>query len=98
MKYIKDFERSTALLVEMFCKKQELDLDYIASVTGVYTFDDNSFTLTLSDIYFDMVNEVPKGTIIEWQNYLTDLSMKGIDVFINYESYIMGYRHQENEI
>jgi len=97
-KFLKDFERSTNLLVEMFCKKQECEVDHIVAddITGVYAIGDNFFSL--SDIYYDMKENKPKGLIFEWQNYLSDINMSiGDNVekcFINYDSYCMGARFE----
>ena len=92
-KYIKDFERSTALLVEMFCKKQDVEVEHIVKddVTGIYCIGDNFFSL--SDIYFDMKENKPKGLIFEWQDYVTDYRVRKVSTgFINYQSYCMGAR------
>ena len=92
-KYIKDFERSTALLVEMFCKKQDVEVEHIVKddVAGIYCIGDNFFSL--SDIYFDMVNNKPKGLIFEWQNHVTEWNLEhNSNCSINYDSYCMGAR------
>jgi hypothetical protein len=96
MIYIEEFEMSTKLLIEMFCLKQECEVDYIVGddITGIYNIGDNFFNL--SDIYFDLKENKPKGLIFEWQDYLTDWNMSiGDNVkpcFINYNSYCMGAR------
>ena len=98
MKYIKDFERSTSLLVEMFCKKQETEVEHIVGddISGIYAIGYNFFSL--SDIYFDMKENKPKGLIFEWQDYLTEINMPIGDYvekcYINYESYCMGARFE----
>ena len=92
-KYIQDFERSTKLLIDMFCKKQETEVEHIVKddVTGMYCIGDNFFSL--GDIYFDMVNDKPKGLIIEWQNHVVDWNLKhNSNCSINYDSYCMGAR------
>jgi hypothetical protein len=93
MKYLKDFERSTNLLVEMFCKKQDTYVEHIVvdDITGVYGIGDNFFSL--SDIYFDMKENKPKGLIFEWQNYVTDHRVRHTSTgYINYSSYCNGAR------
>lgn len=92
-KYIKDFERSTALLVEMFCKKQETEIEHIVGddISGIYAIGNNFFSL--SDIYFDMKGNKPKGLIFEWQDYVSDWNLdNNLKDFINYQSYCMGAR------
>lgn len=101
-KYITDFYRSTALLVEMFCKKQECEVEYIIGddITGVYAIGDNFFNLC--DIYYDLKEDKQKGLIFEWQDYLSDINMSiGDNVekcFINYDSYCMGARFENFNI
>lgn len=92
-KYLKDFERSTGLLVEMFCKKQESQLISIIGdeICGVYSIGDNFFNL--NDIYYDMKENKPKGLIFEWQDYVTDYRLRKVSIgYINYQSYCMGAR------
>jgi len=92
-KYITDFERSTALLVEMFCKKQDTYVDYIVGgdVTGVYAIGDNFFSL--GDIYYDLKENKSKGLIFEWQNHVIDWNLNNnSNCSINYSSYCMGAR------
>ena len=97
-KYLTDFERSTALLVEMFCKKQDAEVEFIVvdDITGVYSIGDNFFSL--SDIYYDLKENKPKGLIFEWQDHVSEynLTIGFNDVtercFLNYNSYCMGAR------
>lgn len=95
MKYIKDFERSTALLVEMFCKKHETSLVHIVAdqICGLYCIGDNYFTL--DDIYFDMSTDQPKMEIFEWQWACIDAHFEGITEEINYRSWCMGARFED---
>jgi len=97
-KYIPQFERSTALLVEMFCKKQDVEVDFIVAddITGIYAIGDNFFSL--SDIYFDLKEDKPKGLIFEWQNYLIEWNIENnSNCNINYSSYCMGARFGQFE-
>lgn len=96
-KYIQDFERSTKLLIDMFCKKQEVDYEFSVSddITGVSAYSGHNY-FSLNDVYFDMVNDKPKGLIIEWQQYISYYSItKNVDRFINYESYCLGARFED---
>jgi len=96
-KHITDFERSVYLLVEMFCKKQECEVEFIVQddISGIYVIADNFFNL--SDIFYDMKENKPAGLIFEWQNYLLDLNMENETSYnINYRSYCMGARFLNN--
>ena len=92
--YLKDFERSTALLVEMFCKKQETCVEHIVTddITGIYAIGDNFFNL--SDMYYDLKENKPKGLIFEWQNYVINYNISNhcTNSSINYKSYCLGAR------
>lgn len=93
-KYLKDFERSTALLIEMFCKKHETELDHIIAdqICGTYAIGDNYFSL--DDIYHDLKTDQPKGQIFEWQNACIDAYFQGITENINYRSWCDGLRFE----
>ena len=93
MRYLKDFENATALMVDMFCKKQELELDHIIGddITGMYCF--YYYFFSLDDIYLDIKSECPKGQILEWHESVSDASFKGLS-FINYKSWCMGARYK----
>ena len=96
MRYLKDFERSTALLVEMFCMKHETYLEHIVGgdlICGIYCIGDNYFSL--DDIYFDMKTDQPKMEIFEWQNACIDAHFAGIKDTINYRSWCMGLRFED---
>ena len=95
MRYLKDFERATSLLVEMFCHKHDTEIDHIicGNICGVYCTGDNYFSL--DDIYFDMKTDQPKGLIFDWQNANIDAHFQGIKDTINYQSWCMGLRFEE---
>jgi hypothetical protein len=98
-KYITEFEKATDTLIKMFCRKQGCEVDYLVvdDITGVYNVGD--YFCSLTDIYFDIKQNKPKGLIFEWQNYLTDYNLQFPDniksCFINYSSYCMGARFQD---
>ncbi len=97
--YIKDFQRSVSLLIEMFCKKQETYVEHIVNddITGIYCIGDCFFNL--SDIFYDIKENKPAGLIFEWQNYVTDKNLSIKDdtekIYINYHSYCMGARVEQ---
>ena len=94
MTYLKGFERSTALLVDMFCKKQDAEVEFIVAdqICGIYCIADNFFSL--DDIYFDMKTKQKKGKIFEWQNDGIEAHFNVITENINYRSYCMGSRYK----
>ena len=92
-KYITDFEKAAKLLVDLFCTKHSVDLDDMVNgdITDVLCFGDNFFTL--SDIYYDLKNDIPKRLIFEWQYYVTEYCIvNDVQKHINFKSYCMGAR------
>lgn len=82
------FEKSSRALISLFEQKQELILDgYISDdCSGVACFSE-MYSFTISDIYYDIKTQQPKGLIQEWSNYVTETRKK-----INYQSYSIGAR------
>ena len=101
-KILTNLEKSIQSVINAFCHKHEIEFDYSVSddLTGVLCFGDNFFNL--SDIYFDLKENKPKGKIIEWQNYLTDYNIKTngnhTNQFIRFNSYCMGARFDDLKI
>lgn len=86
-KYVKSCNE----IVELFCKKQDLDFkfwvgDVVGEVAGC-----GSYYFYLSDIILDLDKDLEKGFIFEW--YHTSFNSK--QKYINYNSYIMGLRYED---
>jgi hypothetical protein len=95
-KFITYFEQAASVLIESFCKKQDVYVDYIVvdDITGIYCIGDAY--LTLSDIYHDMKTNQPKGAIIDWFWESVEFKTNNPDgVYINYNSYCMGLRYEQ---
>lgn len=92
-KYITDFDKAAKLMIDMFCTKHDTDVEYIKEndPTDVLCFNDNFFTL--SEIYYDLKENIPKRLIFEWQDYITEHQIINDHTkYINFESYCMGAR------
>lgn len=92
-KFITEFERATKLMIDMFCAKQEAEVEHIVKddISGIYCIGDCYFNL--SDIYYDIKENKPKGLIFEWYYHCVDHAFSGKEhVSINYDSYCMGAR------
>jgi len=96
-KYLTDFERSASLLVQMFCKKQDVDFDtiYIVGdrITETYVISDAY--LSIQDIYDDLKTDQPKGFIFTWYWDVLDNGICEGKNWINYRSYCSGARYTE---
>lgn len=90
---IRTYEQSVNALVKAFCQKQyvKFDVDMWADRVGGVILIRDYYYLNFSDIYYDMETEQPKGMIFDWYNYLEHNKDKS---FVNYESYIKGFRHE----
>lgn len=93
-KFIKNFEDATRTLIDKFCTKHEADMEYAVcdDITGVLCIRDCYFNL--SDIYYDMKEDKPKGMIYDWYYHCMDHAFFSGDdhVIVNYRSYCMGAR------
>ena len=80
----KDFETAVMNYVEFFCIKQQCDFEgWIGDeVGGVGEFRDYYFNI--SDIIYDVDNEVDARKIFRWQDYCVEHE----DTKLNYSSYL----------
>ena len=92
----KEYEACCNLYVQMFCDKQgfdEQDFDGWISGPGEIAEFITQYYFNISDIIYDLTTNQPKGFILEWQDYNTDLSLKDTEhKWINYYSYSKGFR------
>lgn len=88
-----DYELIVNQIVKEFCEKHELFLEFWVSdyVGGTACFGDIYF-FNFSDIYYDVVNNLPKGKIIKWLYYNIDLLHSKSKESINLHSYSKGLR------
>ena len=88
MKQIKDYELACNALVEVFCRKQEMECDgwVNGDIGGIADFGDYCFSM--HDIVLDLRTKQRDGTILEWYRDNVNFSREGI----NYQSYIRGLR------
>ncbi|MBS9774741.1 MAG: hypothetical protein KGV59_06255 [Tenacibaculum sp.] len=84
---IQKFKDAVQGLVIAFEEKQDLDFEFWVAddPTGVACFD-STYYFPLGDIFYDLDNEIEKGKIIEYQEYVMELPSNQKDI-INYESY-----------
>jgi len=82
-------ETSINKFIELFLKKEGVDrcdweYDWVADrVAGIVNIGDNFFAL--EDVILDMKTKQPSGNIFNWQDSITDMSIK--DSNFKYQSY-----------
>lgn len=95
-KEIKTLELNTHLQIEYVIEAFEIkhDLEFQGFVAddifGIADFGGTYF-FNISDIYFDLISNQPKGLIIQW---LEDC-LENQEQTINYRSYAMGLRFKD---
>lgn len=87
---LKNFEVAVDRLLIEFCEKHDLSYKFSVGNDSVDVFLISNYFFSLSDIYFDLKSNQPKGKIIEWYDYLLDN-----EVNINYYHYCMGLRKEQ---
>jgi hypothetical protein len=77
-----------------FEKKQEVEFTFAVAddLMGVICMGD--YSLSMSDIAYDIDNDVAKGVIFNWYNDGLEACSKGIGL-INYHSYVRGLRYKD---
>lgn len=89
-----NLENAVSDIIKAFEKKQGVSFQFFVSdyVTGVACFGDVLY-LNISDIWYDLLTEQPKGLIINW---LEDC-LENENKTINYHSYSIGLRFEDVE-
>lgn len=84
------YEKIVNDYITIFCKKQEVNLEYwIADIVGGIADFGDVIVINFSDIIYDINTNQPKGLIIDW---IYD-SLDNADRVINYYSYSKGLRY-----
>ena len=86
MKLKTKYEKIVEQYLIAFVEKQELDIEncyWVADRVGEILSVNEQYYFSLSDIRFDIDNNIKTGTILEWQNESIDNNFK-----VNYENYI----------
>ncbi len=91
MKSISEIDRAIGKMIAEFEIKQESNFEFFVgdNPTGIASFGD-ILCFNISDIYYDLKSNQPKGRIIEWLYE----SLEHENQTINYRSYCMGARFE----
>ena len=87
---LRAFEVAVDRLLMEFCEKHDLTYEFSVGEDSIDVFSISNFFFSLSDIYFDLKSNQPKGKIIQWYDYLLDN-----EVEISYYSYCKGFRKEQ---
>ena len=87
---LRDFEVAVDSLIMEFFENHYLSYDFCVCNDSIDVFSISHFFFSLSDIYFDLKSNQPKGKIIQWYDYLLDN-----EVEISYYAYCKGLRKEQ---
>ena len=87
---LRDFEVAVDRLLMEFCEKLDVSYEFSVGNDSIDVFSISHFFFSLSDIYFDLKSNQPKGKIIQWYDYLLDN-----EVEISYYAYCKGLRKEQ---
>jgi hypothetical protein len=97
---LKRYEAACNELVSLFVKKQGIEFDYWVSdeVGEIASFCGSQYFYTLSDIMYDLKNDLPKGLILQWTADSCEYNISKPQKeqrYINFRSYWMGLRFED---
>ena len=87
---LRAFEVAVDRLLMEFCEKHDLSYEFSVGEDSIDVFSISNYFFSLSDIYFDLKSNQPKGKIIQWYDYLLDN-----EVEISYYAYCKGLRKEQ---
>ena len=82
---LRAFEVAVDRLLMEFCEKHDLRYEFSVGEDSIDIFSISNYFFSLSDIYFDLKSNQPKGKIIQWYDYLLDNEIE-----ISYYAYCKG--------
>lgn len=86
-----NYVKSCNEIVELFCKKQDLDFEFWVGDAVGEVASCGSYYFSLKDIILDLDKDLKKGIIIQWYND----SFGSLQKYMNYNSYTMGLRYED---
>ena len=87
---LRAFEVAVDRLLMEFCEKHDLRYEFSVGEDSIDIFSISNYFFSLSDIYFDLNSNQPKGKIIQWYDYLLDNEIE-----ISYYAYCKGLRKEQ---
>ena len=83
-----NYQSNINAIVDVFCQKHDLELDYHLNLE-IFFFGDY-YSFNISDILYDVFNNLPKGVIEEWFTYSYQWNYYDPDHHINLHSWSHG--------
>jgi hypothetical protein len=90
-----NYESNINAIIDAFCKKHDLKLDYHYDLS-LFFFGDY-YTFNISDILYDVFNNLPNGVIEEWFTYNCQWNYFDPDHHINLHSWSHGCPRRTDE-
>lgn len=90
-------EQAIKEYISAFEDKHEVEMEFPVSddITGIICFGDTRY-FNISDIIFDIDNNLPQGLILQWNDDTSDHNlMKDSPEYINLKSYAAGLRYED---
>ena len=87
---LRAFDVAVDRLLMEFREKHDLSYEFSVGEDSIDVFSISNYFFSLSDIYFDLKSNQPKGKIIQWYDYLLDN-----EVEISYYAYCKGLRKEQ---
>ena len=84
-----NFQKCIDDLVAIFEEKHDLVFEY-AIDNDVFFFNRDNYQFSLTDICTDIFDNLPKGEICKWHEYVTNWSFIGSNHYINLKSWVKG--------
>lgn len=99
---LKNYEKAAKNVIELFLLKHEYEDD---GKIIEYTLIENDFSViefadyyvSLSDMIYDIANDVEKSKFFEWYDYSLNKALDGYG-YVNYRSYLKGYRVKKRSL
>lgn len=91
-KLIERYKEIVTEYIEKFCKKQGFDLDDVEDLSNLECIFVADYYFGINDIRYDIDNNIKKGLILEWHDYIVENKGEN-DYNINYYSYFKGARY-----
>jgi hypothetical protein len=95
-----NYDKYSRMIVEEFLKKHDfVEDDNVMEFNRISDSDwsvieISDYFLNISDIIYDLRNDIDKEKFFEWYDYALEWSCDGYP-HVNYNSYLMGFRHKK---
>lgn len=92
---IEKYKKSCGNVIKTFEEKHDYQFNYWVGdeIGGIAVFNEQYY-FNLNDIIYDIENDVEKGSIFEWHDYIVENLMNNkYNYSINFKNYLKGCRY-----